>query len=277
MIDPTIKERGPSSYFLYEFKVSETSFIRYTDADEDVQFDGNLYAPEQVLASEVIYDGTIAKTAITLTLPAKASVARYFTKVPQSFVIEASIFESNFDDVRRETTLFWSGRIINGALNGLTLVLSGELAATSLQRSGLTRNYQKPCPHALYGGLCNATRVEQAVTWVSTSPDGLWTVSQPASGYEGSASYAGGVLHWNNPDGTEQSHTVLTCEEGVGVLVLSLSAAPLMSGTPTSLRLVKGCDHTEEACSLWHDNIQNYGGFLFIPDSSPVNKTHEFL
>lgn len=265
------RERGPSIYALFEFKIADDVIFRYTDADEPVWFQGEEYTPEPITYSDVVSDGTLKKATMDVESRYGLRPAKVFRVDPPSFVTTLSIWEANFTDKDREFRLVWSGRVLNCKIEGAKAKFSCEPLSTTLSRPGLRRNYQRPCPHALYGGLCKAARVEQSVSWVSGTSN-QWTVTKPASGYISSESYEGGLVSWVDGEGLTRFQTILTAEESGGNLVLGVNRAIAPSSTPTGLKVVKGCNHTEDACSNWHGNIQNYGGCPFIPSETPINK-----
>jgi hypothetical protein len=148
---------------------------------------------------------------------------------------------------------------------------SCEPKSTSLSRPGLRRNYQRACPHAVYGDLCKASRAEQPVTWVAATGN-VWTVTQPATGYISPETYSGGLLVWTNAEGIKEVQTILTTVAVGGNLELRTNRAAPEGTSVTGLKVVKGCDHSEDACTQWHNNIGNFGGQVFIPTDNPINK-----
>lgn len=270
--DSTLKkERGPSVFALFEFKLAENAYYRYTDADEAVRFNGNVFTPEQVTYSDVVSDGTLKKTTLDVETRYGLKPAKVFRVDPPSFVTTLTIWEANFTDRDREFRMVWSGRVLNCKIEREKAKFSCEPLSTTLARPGLRRNYQRPCPHALYGPLCKAARVEQAVSWIGGTAN-QWTVTKPNTGLIGPGTYEGGLVSWVDSDNLTRYQTILTSQEDGANLVLGVNRALSPSQTPKSIKLVKGCNHTETACSLWHGNIVNYGGCPFIPSDSPINK-----
>lgn len=269
------KERGPSIYALFEFKIADDVFFRYTDADETVWFQGEEYLPEPITYSELVQDGTLKKANITVETRRNLRPVKVFRIDPPSYVTALTIWEANFTDHDREFRQVWGGRVLNCKIEDSKAKFSCEPLSTSLSRPGLRRNYQRPCPHALYGDLCKAVKTEQSVSWVSGTAN-QWTVTQPSSGYISADTYEGGLLSWEDSEGLTRYQTILTSEEDGGNLLLGVNRALAPTATPINIKIVKGCNHTEDACSLWHGNIQNFGGCPFIPSESPVNKFSTF-
>ena len=168
--------------------------------------------------------------------------AKIFRVDPPSYVTTLTIWEGNFTDGAREFRKVWSGRVINCKIEKAKAKFSCEPLSTSLARPGLRRNYQRPCPHALYGALCKATRVEQAVNWVSGTAN-QWTVTQPSTGYISAETYDGGLISWEDEDGMTRFQTILTVSEDGSNLVLGVNRALATGSTPVNLKIVKGCNH----------------------------------
>jgi hypothetical protein len=143
-----------------------------------------------------------------------------------------------------------------------------------VKNPGLARRYQKACPHAVYGDLCKAVRTHEVVS-LQSSEDGLLVVSIPVTGYIEAASYGGGLLTVGLAGGETRYETIVDAQEADGALHLRFNGS-LVGQAISSIKISKGCNHTEAACSSWHDNINNHGGFTAMPDSSPINKLTTF-
>lgn len=269
--DAHTRERGPSVFSLFEFQIGEDVFYRYTDADEPVWFQENEFIPEPISRSDIETDGTLKKANIKVNTRYNLKPAKIFRVDPPSFVTNLKVWEGHFTDRAREFRLVWSGRVLNCKAEPPTAEFTCEPISTSLKRPGLRRNYQRPCPHALYGTLCGAAKVDQPVNWVSGS-DNAWVITKPSSGYIGAETYEGGLVSWIDAEGLLRRQTILSVQEDGNHLILSVNRALAPSQAPTGITIRKGCNHTEDACSLWHDNIQNFGGCPFIPTDTPINK-----
>lgn len=273
--DAFASDRGPSIISLYEFRLGPALYFRYTDGDEDVIFNGETFAPAPLSYTEASQEGTLSKESVKVAAQYSLAPAKAFRIDPPSYVSTLTIWEGHFSDVDQEFQQVWAGRILNVRVERESAEFTCETESTSLTRPGSQRRYQRPCPHALYGPLCRAVEVQQAVSWVSGS-SAEWTVTRPATGYHSAGSYAAGRVLWDNENGDERQQTILAVVESGPNLVLTVNKALAAGGTPTNLRIVKGCNRTETACADWHDNIWNFGGCPFIPNRTPLNKFSEF-
>lgn len=269
------RERGPSSYFLFEFQTDSNTVWRYTDADEDVFFGDNRYKAEALSFGDIEDDGTLSKKSLTVTAKHNLSVARVLLQDPPSFVTTLKIFEANFADPDRETITLWAGRVLNCAFESGKVTLSCEPASTSLSRPGANRNFQKPCPFALYSDDCRAPKNWQEVDFLGGTPS-VWEISKPSSGFISAASYSGGTIRWVDDPGAMRYQTIIKVEDLGPSLRITLNYSLPDTYEPRFVRILKGCAHTETSCSVWHSNIANFGGFPFIPDDMPINKLTTF-
>ena len=93
----------------------------------------------------------------------------------------------------------------------------------------------------------------------------------------GSDAYVGGFIDW--VDTATMRHHIRPIIEvvdtpGQAEIFIAGVLPTVMTG---DVDLVKGCAHTEEACTKWHNNVANYGGQLWIPDLNPVGNISTFL
>jgi len=264
-------EGAHSAYRLYEFEVSEGVFFRYTDADEDVYYLGNAFRSVPITISATEDDGTLKKVSTKVKLPYTTKIAKVLRVDPPSYVTTIKVLEGDFSSGLEEVSLVWQGRVLNSKTEPPETELECQPASTSLRRPGLRRHYQRPCPHALYGPLCQAVKADQPVELVEFS-GGVWVLTLPSSGYLGAETYEGGLVSWVDEDGLQRKQTILRAVEVSGSLQITVNKALAPQGAFTDLTVRKGCNHTETACSTWHNNIQNYGGCPFIPLDTPLNK-----
>jgi hypothetical protein len=96
------QERGPSVFSLFEFEMAEGLYLRYTDADESVSFEGNWYTPEAVSYGDVVTDGSLTKATLTVSAPRNIKPAKMMRLSPPSFESVLRIWEGNFSDRDRE-------------------------------------------------------------------------------------------------------------------------------------------------------------------------------
>ena len=265
-------ERGNGTYSLFTIVLSPVRTFRYTDADDEVWFEGNKYEPHPISYSSIVTDGTLEKANLNVTMAPSNAAAKSFRRTPPSRVATVRIHESHFTDAGRNTRLVWQGRILNYKDDSRKSTLACQTGSTSLTRPGLRLHYQRSCPHQIYGGACALAPNYESVTFIDATP-GIFRVVTP-SGFGGAATlnrYEGGLLSWTDAEGEDHFATVINASLASNIITLRVASTIDPNG-PSQVTLLKGCAHTETSCRDWHNNLQNFGGYPFIPDDSPLNK-----
>lgn len=266
----SVDRASPISLYSFRYGVGDNDFYRYTDADEDVSFDGRMFRRAPIERGEISAEGDLDKSELNVSVPWSLPVARLFRWYPASYVVQLVLFEGHFNDPDREFQQTGIFRVMSGRTEGATTTLTCQPHSTRIRLPGLRRNFQRQCPHVLYGEVCRATPVYTTVS-VLESHDNVVTATNPGGGLpSGPEAYAAGSLTWIDSDtGLTEIRTILSCVLNDAVLTFTL-AGPVR-GTFTEITATKGCNHTEAACTDWHDNINNFGGHVFVPLVNPVN------
>ena len=264
------RERGPSVFARFDFEFADERKMFFTDADDDIFFEGNHYKPEPLKYSKITRDGTFQKQTLKLTARVSFEVEKVIRLELPSGIVSLIIREINFEDKDAEPLIVWRGRILDSKYSSSSVEFNCEPVSTSLRRPGLRRHYQRSCPHALYSDLCRAQKREFPVGLVSMN--GFeWTFA-PSENTPALDQFVGGYVLWQYPNTEPHRRAILSAEEVAGNYVFRLSTSQELDYIPTNVRLVRGCDRTETACRDWHNNILNFGGCPFIPLVSPVDK-----
>lgn len=260
---------------LYEFRLGErdVDVLRFTDSDNELTYQQNLYSKEAISRTEIQMDGSLNKHKVTISLPAQNEIAKIFRFYPPSFVMTVQVHEGHWLDEDRQFLPIMTCRVLSCETTGVESKLTCEPSSTSLKHMGLRRNYQRQCPLVLYGGLCRATKSE--ISRAVTNITGNVISIADASAIE-AVQCSGGIAQWVNSDtGRTELRTILSASKIGSVMDMTL-AGPI-TGNPTQVVIVKGCAHTEQSCQDWHDNIVNFGGQPWIPLKSPFGTISEFF
>jgi hypothetical protein len=272
-------DRNGGVVTLYKFRVGpgEEDYVRFTDADSIVYRDGYPFTPIAIKRTNIQRSGSLDKADMKLTVAGTNPIAQMFLRYPPSYVVTVEIFEGHFDDYERAFLTIWQGRVLNCAFQqDNSAELSCQPGSTSMRRIGLRRHYQKGCPLDLYGPECRATKTEVECDFVSFAGNTLTGVIPGGGLPQEAEAYATGILQWVSTDhGRTEIRSILSCVEDGLNFILTLNGP--ISHVPETFVIIKGCLHTERTCSVWHDNIVNYGGQLWIPDKNPVGTTSTYL
>lgn len=271
--------QGAAPITLYEIRVGEqeSDVFRYTDADEVVYHDGEPWENIAISRDRLKNSGDLNRADFKLTVPSDLPVCKLYAVYPPSYVITVRIFEGHMHDEDRQFLGILQGRILNCEFDDTAKAsLSCAPAATSLKRLGLRRNYQVQCPLVLYGDLCRAAKVPIEVALDSV--DGNRIVGVPGPGFV-AEQYFGGVLSWTDSVSrrTQIRSIYLVEADTPGETYARFSVYGPIENVEERFTILKGCKHTERTCVDWHNNVNNYGGQLWIPLKNPIGKTSVYL
>ncbi len=265
---------SPVTLFLFIYGNGPSSYYAYTDAEEEITFEGKVYQPVPIGRGDINSSGTLDKATIDISMPRDLALTELFRVYPPSQVVNLIIRQGHLNDPDDQFLVCWSGRVLSCARQNNEAVFSCEPISTSLTRNGLRRNYQYGCPHVLYGPQCRANKTAATTTVTPTSATGVtitlpvgWTTAPLAQ------KYLGGMVQWTAGNGDTVLRTILRVT-GTNVFTLNGPLNGYVSGTPVNM--IKGCNHQMTDCQAVHSNIQNYGGQPWIPLSNPIGMRSQY-
>lgn len=245
----------------------------YTNAPYEVTYAGEVYAPAAVQHSEVESKEDIARANLDITFDVYNDAARRWMKDSVEAIVTATVWQLHEDD---DVSVIWKGRLTGVRPSGVDIKLSFDSIFTSLSRPGLGARYQRMCRHALYGRGCKVAKSAHAVPGVPTAVAGAVVTVPAAAGYP-NGWFAGGMIE--TPDGAlrfvighvgaqltlmrpMESLTRLFTQQGYGA-----SYGMIYGGL--TVKLYPGCDRSRGTCNSKFNNLENYGGFDWIPTRNP--------
>jgi uncharacterized phage protein (TIGR02218 family) len=258
---------GGAPVELYTF-VTGAITRRYTSADADIVVDGNSYTAAVLQRSVIATTAERARNALQITCARDFPIAELFRVAPPSEIIALTVRRVHRGDT--DVAVGWMGRVVNCEWQaGSTARLNCEPVSASLRRMGLRRKYQRQCPHVLYlqgPGQCNVNRATHSTTTTITSVTGtlIGVASLP------SKPWPGGFAEWTLPDGSIERRFI-EAVPSAGVLKITQAFQGITIGQTVTIS--PGCDHTTATCASVYSNLDNYGGFPFIPLKNPFNGT----
>lgn len=267
----TSRFRGtPVELYYFEFGRKPGQFYAYTNADDQIDFEGVSYRPLPLDRDGVKTDGSLDKTLLNIRMPKTAELPELFRVYPPSTVVNCIIRQGHQKDdgTYTEFLVVFTGRIINCTRSGNEATVGVEPIQTSLRRTGLRQHYQYSCPHALYGPRCKAPKkvfnalVARIDGTTLTLVDGWNTSGQPE------VHFRGGMVEWESSQ-NDEPRTILQNPES-NVFVLSGFLRELRVGD--MVQMVLGCPHDLRSCHAIHGNVLNFGGCAWIPFENPFGK-----
>ncbi len=243
---------------LYRFALG-TQRWTYTSSQSAVVHQHETYAPAAIRRSGIEQGNEINRAGMEITLPRDTPLAALFISAPPEGVVSVTIYRFHAGDA--ETIVLWKGRIGSARLAGSELALKCEPVASSLKRIGLRARYQLICRHPLYSVSCGAIRDHHRVIGTIYAVDGS-TVQVAAAASQPDGYFVAGILV------TDEASRMIIGHTGV-TLTLVAPMPSLVVGM--AVRLYAGCDHSPGACRDRFNNLDNYGGFPYIPSKNPFS------
>lgn len=267
---------------LYRVQYGDSAAYTYTNADQPITYDAEVYEPHAITHSKLDVKGKLERRDMTLTVSLASPVAALFRVFPPGRVVQITVREGHVPNASdpvewasgENFPVAFQGRILESRRQGNEAKLTCEYASASLKRVGLRRHYQWACPLALYGDRCGADKA--AATGTGTVAAGGLSANRvtlsPGWGNGSPRQYVGGMIEWTGPLGAE-ARTIYNVDGDTLILDSSIQASDLPDGT--SVSVVLGCPHTFEGCTSVHNNAVNFGGHPWVPtDRNPLGKNN---
>lgn len=258
---------------MYKF-VRDSEEWNKTSANVEASYNGDTYAPASIGRGDLEARNELSKSTLEIEIDIFDDLAQdLITKFTEK-VLSLTLFIKT-DAI---TGVAWKGRLTDIKPTKTKLKLSFENIFTSLRRPGLRARYQKPCRHLLYGRGCNLNAEDFATAGRILSVSGQFvTIAEAALQADGY--YLGGMLRGN--DGIlgyiiNHSGSVLTLQRPIDSLVSDFAASGygynygnLYGGLEG--KIYPGCDRLRQTCESKFKNLDNYGGFPWIPSRNPMD------
>lgn len=241
---------------LYTFAGSSATF-RLTPHEPEVVLDGDRYASLPIGRTELALGAEAAKSALDLTVPPECALVRHLlasaiTGESTAVTLHVVTVDGGITGTR------WMGRVLGVEVAGDAARIRCESAQVSLKRIGLRRLYSRACSHVLYSAACGATPITASASVSSSTGRSVDLAGGVPAAVAGTL--AGGWL-----ETAAGARHMIVRESSAGVELLY--PVPLAPGE--GVTLAAGCDHTTATCAARFSNLDNFGGFPFIPSKNP--------
>ena len=256
----------------------------YTGNDRDVTWNGTTYTALGISDDGLKQKGDATSDDFVITVPSSIPLVQMFRGTPPSLPVKAELRMLQMGGVGgADAPLAWFGYVSSVKYKDeiASSVLCNTQAAT-LNRKGLRLAWERQCPHALYDNQCRVNKVEWGIQATITELSNNWFAmilpfaAQTADGGFAGISAGGhdvtldrflnGFVEWTTNLGYTERRAILTPYQG-GFVLLGLTDGLAIG---TNIRMYPGCARTPFDCKKF-DNIENYGGFAFLPGKSPFD------
>lgn len=246
---------------LYLFAIGNKEYT-YTSTTFDVEYDYKTYEPVAIHRGNIEVSDESNKNSIIIEVSRDNTFALDFFVGSEDRAASLTIFRGHVDE--DEFITVWKGRVSNVSFKGDEVEISCESVFTSLKRQGLRAKYQQLCRHVLYSPQCGVLGGEHKVATVisSSNIDGNQLSIQEVAEYEDGYFNSGYILVGNYIFRYILAHTGET-------LILNKALPEFSEAMGTDI--YPGCNHTSDHCKDKFDNIENFGGFEFIPSINPFS------
>lgn len=247
---------------LYQITQGSLSWNFVSGATEIVRL-GQTYVPSSISRDNVKQTTDTFKDSMRLTFPRDNLFASQYIAFAPEEVTTVTLYRGHYGDPDSEFIVYWKGRVVGAKTSGNQIDIQCESVFTSIKRPGLRARFEYTCRRTLYLGGCNVNReaYKHIGNILSISGGLLLTVvgaSLKPDGY-----YTGGMII--SADSIPRFVVAHTGDN----ITLSRTVPGLASGQNVSL--YPGCDHLKETCFTKFNNLNNFGGFPWIPTRNPYN------
>lgn len=245
---------------LYRFVHNNTVYT-WTNVSRTIEFSGETYYPETIGRGDIEQSGESTVGSLSVTVPRTNPLGARFIAEPQDWPVAFTLYELKDGVVRT----IWIGSVSSHKASGSEVILECETVKAAQRRSGNYARCKKQCRHALYQKRCRVIASNFASSGVCVSADGVTIVVPDAASLE-AGDLIGGMVEYGGVQKYIRLH------EGDILTMLhpfkTLSDRVNTKGD-TAITLYSGCAHTYQVCLHKFDNLDNYGGFPWIPEINP--------
>uniref|UniRef100_A0AAU8GS05 Tail assembly protein n=1 Tax=Pseudomonas phage PAKlein3 TaxID=3230132 RepID=A0AAU8GS05_9VIRU len=245
---------------LYEF-VQGIQRWNYISGTEPIVRLGQTYTPMPVTRAGVKQSGDVFKDSLKLSFPRDDAFASQFLGFAPEGVTTVTVLRGHYGDPDNEYVVYWKGRVVGAKAAGNQIDIECESIFTSIRRPGLRARFEYGCRRTLYLKGCNVNRELYKLQGDVLSIAGGLEVTVAGSGSKPDGYFTGGMLV--TPDGAARFIT-----NHVGDKVTMMRPINGLVGGMT-VSLYPGCDHLRDTCKNKFNNLDNFGGFPFIPSKNP--------
>jgi uncharacterized phage protein (TIGR02218 family) len=238
----------------------------YNDSDEEITINGQVYLPTSGLRRGAIDVGVSINTprlmSVYIPFDCDVAVEQAYLTSPDYLIIEIFRVQRG-TDYDTDNQKIWDSTAQAFESDGLMInITTQSIIASSLSNPLLNAVWQRSCNFILYDpDTCKANKATHTRTSdVTVVGDTAITVVDDQ--FDDHALVVGTALN------TRTGETRLIIDNLANVITLAYGFNDVIVGD--TIDLIRGCKHNSDDCVEPFNNIENYGGFKFIPRSSPL-------
>lgn len=244
---------------LYEFRQA-LNVWRYTSGARPYTLTGIEYEQVPIVRSNISQSKEVSGSSLSLAFPRDHAFASQFLGATPDLITTLTIFRGHSTDPDKEFQTYWKGRVVSGKANGSEITLECESVFTSMRRMGLRAAYQRTCRHTLYSGACGVSmNTYKTTATVQSSQGSVMTLT--INGTFADGYFTGGIVK------LASGATRFIISHTSSSITLSRPFTESVGGA--TIEMFAGCDHLKSTCMSKFNNLLNFGGFPYIPNTNP--------
>jgi uncharacterized phage protein (TIGR02218 family) len=248
---------------LYEFIIGATTF-RYTSAEDIITFNSQQWLPRQISRNAPIQSTDERKGRLQVSLPSDDDVASRFIGIVPGELMTLTVTRTHRGDLT-EGYVLWKGRVTGAVYlkDGAECQLEGLTTEAAFSRPIPRFKYQGLCNHVLYDTGCGLTASSFQYTGNVSAISGNIITVDGLFASKGAQWARGGYIEFGT--GVD-FRLVLAQPDDNCTLLLPFNDTGLVG---QNVKVFAGCDHTLAVCLSKFSNVDNYGGFPYVPTKNP--------
>jgi uncharacterized phage protein (TIGR02218 family) len=242
---------------LYRFVLGGRKWL-YTSGQHEVTHNvSEVYQPVTITRSAIEQGLELARSSLDVRVARDNDLAGEFVAAPPEGVLALTLYRRHAADP--EVVTIWKGRVVSARWSGSEISMHCEPVSTSLLRPGLRARYSIGCRHPLYSPGCGLDQEAWRTDGTIGAISGL-DLTIAAAGTQPDGWFVAGKLV------TAAGRRLVTGHVGTTITLV----APIVGlAVGEAAHLYAGCDHSTGACDSKFSNLDNYGGFPWIPRKNP--------
>lgn len=270
-----ITAQGARPIEIYEFSYGTRSW-RYCTGGENVVIAGRYCQARSIRRKAFTRTDNVLKGGLKVQVEIESHIGQLALDNLNEHVLHFKLYRGDLSHPE-ERHLMYVGKMVSYNLDELSVELDIEPPTSIGNHLGFTPKYQRMCRHRLYTRACGMKKLDW--TFKFTVP-AMFNPEKPTQipifrSYtgiydDGLHFYRNASVLYNGQYRNVLKTTVLYKTFGVGTTYeLTLSSPIEGLDVGEEFELIYGCTQTRAHCHDVFGNVDNYGGFDFIPTKNP--------
>lgn len=250
---------GGAPVELFEFAL-QGEIYAFTSGEDEVVVGATTYDPVAISRTPINVGPETRTEIISVEMPSTSAFARlYVNIVPGAQAVLTIKRFHRFDGVTPEVVTIFTGvvRSVGYSLDGRVARVAVLPLTSGLSRTIPRFHYSNLCNHVLYDSGCKVVENDFRFIGIVSSITGA-VYNIPGVGASVANPATGGFVRFGAVD-----YRLILSQSGDDLTLLLPFGPEVAVGSEVDV--FRGCAHDIATCKSSFDNVQNYGGFAFVP------------